>query len=174
MSRRSEALAARIEAGAEELAAFAQDLSEAEWQSTMPGARDRRPLGVIVHHVASIYPIEIDVARGIAAGKPMLDVTWDVVAGINAKHAEENAGVSKADTLALLRRNSREAADAVRMLTDEQLDRAAPFGLSYGAPVTAQFVVEDHALRHSWHHLARLQRAVGREAMGLEREAVSA
>jgi hypothetical protein len=174
MSRRSEALAARIEAGAEELAAFAQDLSEAEWQSTMPGTNDRRAIGVIVHHVASIYPIEIDVARGIASGKAMLDVTWDVVAGINARHAAENAGVSKADTLALLGRNSREAADAVRMLTDEQLDRAAPFGLSYGAPVTAQFVVEDHALRHSWHHLARLQRALGREAMGLEREVVGA
>ena len=31
-----------------------------------------------------------------------------------------------------------------------------------GAPVTAQFVVEDHAVRHSWHHLARIRTAVGR------------
>ncbi len=57
----------------------------------------------------------------------------------------------------LLRRNSREAAAAVRAFTDDELDRAAPFSLSYGAPVTAQFVIEDHALRHSWHHLARIR-----------------
>jgi hypothetical protein len=36
-----------------------------------------------------------------------------------------------------------------------ELDRAAPFSLSFGAPVTAQFVIEDHVLRHSWHHLGR-------------------
>jgi hypothetical protein len=45
-------------------------------------------------------------------------------------------------------------------LTDDELDQAAPFGLSYGAPVTAQFVIEDHPLRHSWHHLARLRAAL--------------
>jgi len=61
-----------------------------------------------------------------------------------------------------LRRNSREAAAAVRAFTDEELDRAAPFSLSFGAPVTAQFVVEDHALRHSWHHLARIRTALRR------------
>jgi hypothetical protein len=65
-------------------------------------------------------------------------------------------------TLELLRRNSHAAADAVRAFTDEQLDRAAPFSLSFGAPVTAQFVIEDHALRHSWHHLARIRKALYR------------
>jgi len=25
-----------------------------------------------------------------------------------------------------------------------------------------QFVIEDHALRHSWHHLARIRKALGR------------
>jgi hypothetical protein len=81
---------------------------------------------------------------------------------MNGKHAKQNAAIAKAATIELLRRNSREAAAAVRALTDEELDRAAPFSLSFGAPVTAQFVIEDHALRHSWHHLARIRKAVGR------------
>jgi len=34
--------------------------------------------------------------------------------------------------------------------------------LSYGAPMTAQFVIEDHAMRHAWHHLFRIRRALGR------------
>jgi len=159
--RRAELLADRIEEGAAGLAAFAEGLSESQWHTPVSES-DRRPVGVIVHHVASVYPIEIDLARAIASGKAVTDVTWEVVAELNGKHARENAGVTKAATLELLRRNSREAAAAVRAFTNEELDRAAPFSLSFGAPVTAQFVIEDHALRHSWHHLARIRTALGR------------
>ena len=160
-SRRAELLADRIEKGVAGLAAFAEGLSEAEWLEPVSGT-DRRPVGVIVHHVASMYPIEIDIARAIASGKAVTDVTWDVVAELNAKHAHEHADVTKAAALELLRRNSHEAANEVRAFTDEELNRAAPFSLSFGAPVTAQFVIEDNALRHSWHHLARMRSALGR------------
>ena len=163
MGRRAESLAARIEEGAAGLAAFAEGLSETEWRSPVSArGRDRRSVGVIVHHVASVYPIEIDLARTIASGKAVTDVTWEAVAEMNAKHARDQAGVTKAAALELLRKNSRQAAAAVRAFTDEDLDRAAPFSLSFAAPVTAQFVVEDHAVRHSWHHLARIRAAVGR------------
>jgi len=161
VGRRAELLADRIEEGAAGLAAFAEGLSESEWRTPVSGS-DRRPVGVVVHHVASMYPIEIDVARAVASGKAVTDVTWDLVAELNAKHANEHAEVTRAAALELLRRNSHEAARAVRGFTDEELDRAAPFSLSSGAPVTAQFVIEDHALRHSWHHLARLRTALGR------------
>jgi len=161
VSRRAESLADRIEEGAAGLAAFAEGISEAQWHMPVSGT-DGRSVGVIVHHVASVYPIEIDLARTIASGKAVTDVTWEVVAQLNARHAHEQAGVTKAAALELLRRNSREAAAAVRAFTDDELDRAAPFSLSFGAPVTAQFVIEDHALRHSWHHLARIRTALGR------------
>ena len=162
-SRRAELLAERIEEGAATLAAFAEDLSEAEWSTPVTeGGKDGRSVGVIVHHVASIYPIEIDLARTIASGKAVTDVTWEVVAHINSHHARDNAGVTKSATLELLRRNSLEAAAAVRTFTEEELDQAAPFSLSFGAPVTAQFVIEDHALRHSWHHLAAIRKSLGR------------
>ena len=160
MSRRAESLADRIEEGAAGLAAFAEGLSEAEWHTPV-SATDRRSIGVIVHHVAAVYPIEIDLARAIAGGQAVTDVTWEVVAELNAKNAKEQAAITKADALELLRRNSHEAAAAVRTFTDDELDRAAPFSLSFGAPVTAQFVIEDHAVRHSWHHLARIRTVVG-------------
>ena len=42
-----------------------------------------------------------------------------------------------------------------------QNDSPAPVtGRHADAPVTCQFVLEDHAVRHSYHHLARLKRAV--------------
>ena len=161
VSRRAELLADRIEEGAAGLAAFAEGLSESEWRTPV-SASDRRPVGVIVHHVASVYPIEVDLARAIASGKAVTDVTWEVVAELNGKHAQQNAEVTQAAAVELLRRNSREAAAAVRAFTDDELDQAAPFSLSFGAPVTAQFVIEDHALRHSWHHLARIRKVLGR------------
>jgi hypothetical protein len=154
MSARSEALARRIEQGARTLEAYAQGLSEAQWN--VPILPDGRPVGVIIHHVASMYPLEIHVATEVAAGKPIVGVTWAVVADINAKHAQEHATASKQETIELLRENSRAAADAVRAFTDEQLDRAAPVSLNGDAPLTAQFLIEDHALRHAWHHLAKI------------------
>ncbi len=158
-------LADRLEEGAARLAAFAERLTEEEWntpviESGTPG----RTVGVIVHHVATMYPIEVDVARSIAGGNAVTQVTWDVVRELNRKHALENARVTRAEALELLRTNSEAAAAAVRAFSDEELDRAAPFSLCHGAPVTAQFVLEDHAVRHSWHHLARIRKVVGRSA----------
>ena len=161
MNHRAELLAGRIEEGAAGLAGFAEGLSDAEWRTPV-SARDSRSVGVIVHHVANVYPIEVDLARAIAGGKAVTEVTWDAVAQMNAKHAHDQTTVTKAAALELLRRNSHEAAAAVRAFTDDELDGAAPFSLSFGAPVTAQFVIEDHALRHSWHHLAGIRRALGR------------
>lgn len=160
-SRRAALLADRIEQGAASLAEYAEALLEAEW-STPVSATDTRPVGVIVNHVASMYPIEVDVAKAVASGKAVTDVSWDAVAQINAQNAQENAAVTKAAALELLRKNSHEAAAAVRAFTDDELDQAAPFSLSFGAPMTTQFVIEDHALRHSWHHLAKIKKALGK------------
>src|SRR4051812_27646095 len=122
MSSRAEALAARIEQGAAGLASFAEGLSDKEWNTPVPGGsgRDTRPVGVAVHHVASVYPVEIDLAHAVGSGKGH-PVGWDDVAAMNAGHAKDNAGVSKAETLDLLRKNSKAAAEAVRKFTDEEL-----------------------------------------------------
>ncbi len=161
--RRAALLAERIEEGAAGLAAFVETLSDAEWKTVVPESGGRgRTVGVTVHHVASVYPIEVEVARAIGSGNAVTEVTWEAVADMNSNHSKENGNVAKTAALQLLMKNSREAAAAVRTFTDEQLDTAAPFSLSYGAPVTAQFVIEDHALRHSWHHLAKIKKALGR------------
>jgi hypothetical protein len=158
MSKRSNALAERLEQGAQALADFASGLTEAEWQMRLP--KDGRKIGVIVNHVASVYPVEVLLALTIAEGKPITGVTADNVDEMNAEHAKKNDAVPKVETLELLRRNSAAAAIAIRELGDDELDRAALASLYSDAPVTCQFVLEDHAVRHSYHHLARLRRAV--------------
>jgi len=160
LNQRSEALAQRLENGATALAAFTATLSEAEWQTRLP--KDGRKVGVVVHHVASMYPIEIQLASLLAAGQPIMGVTWDAVYTINRDHAKENDNVAKEAALALLKTNSGAAAAVIRAFTDEELDRAAPVSLNSDAPLTCQFFLEDHAVRHSYHHLARIKAALAR------------
>lgn len=160
MSNQANALADRIELGAALLADLAESLSDADWQTIVPN--DQRTVGVLVHHVANMYPLEIDLVQQLAAGKPIVGVTWDAVDQINAQHAEEHAIVSKPETIQLLRDNSKSAADKVRKLTDEQLNNAATVSLYADAPLTAQFFIEDHPLRHSFHHLANIRAALSR------------
>jgi hypothetical protein len=159
MSARSHALADRLERGAHALAKLATGLTDEEWGTPM--GRDPRAIGVVVHHVASVYPIEIQLAQAVAGGQPITGVTPADIDIMNANHALEFASVGKAAALDLLRRNSAAAAAAIRALTDAELDRAAPASLYGDAPVTCQFVLEDHAVRHSYHHLARIRAVLG-------------
>ena len=136
-------------------------LTEAEWQTRVPG--DGRKVGVIVHHVASVYPLEIQLAQTIAGGQPVTGVTMDDVHEMNAAHARtERRSIARRRRWTAAPRNSAAAAAAIRALTDEQLDRAAPVSLYSDAPLTCQFVLEDHAVRHSYHHLAAIRRALKR------------
>jgi hypothetical protein len=158
-SQQAKALADRLEQGAHALVALASSLTDAQWQTRIP--HDGRKVGVVVHHVASMYPIEMQVALTIAEGTPVAGLTWAVVDGINAKHAAENEAVTRQAALELLQRNSAGAAAAIRCLSDEQLARAVPVSLYADAPLTCQFFIEDHAMRHSYHHLAKIQGALG-------------
>jgi hypothetical protein len=164
MSQRSNALADRLEQGARALADLASSLTDAEWRTRIPN--DGRKIGVVVHHVASMYPLEMQIAQTLARGEPVVGVTWDDVHALNAAHAKEHDGVTKEAALDLLRRNSAAAAAAIRALGDKELDWAAPVSLNADAPLTCQFLLEDHAVRHSYHHLAKIRAALKPQLSG--------
>ena len=157
MSQRSEALAKSLEEGATALATFAESLSDTEWQTPLP--HDGRKIGVIVHHVAIVYPLEIMFARSVAAGTPD-GITMEAINQMNAGHAKEYDAITKTDALNLLAANSAAAAAAIRTLTDEELDGSAQVPLYGNARLTCQFVLEDHAVRHSIHHLSKIKAAL--------------
>jgi hypothetical protein len=157
--RRADALAERLELGAKALLSVAATLTDAEWAFPLP---EGRPVGVVIHHVATVYPIEVQFALAIAYGKGVPGIMWADVHEMNARHRQEFEGVPKEATLDLLRRNSQAAAEAIRALTEEQLAQSALIPMYGGAPLTAQFVLEDHAVRHSYHHLAAIRRALGK------------
>ena len=89
ISKRANSLAERIKQGANALAIFAEGLSDADWQ--MPVVGDGRTVGVVVHHVASTYPLEVELDQVLASGKPITGATTEVVNKMNAEHAHKNA-----------------------------------------------------------------------------------
>ena len=157
-SVRAELLARRLEEGVEALATFAATLSDAQWYTPIP--KDGRTVGIVVHHVASVFPIEVELAQVLARSQPITGVTWDGIHEMNANHARENAAVTKQAAIALLRENGARAAAAIRAFTDEELAGAATVSLYADAPLTCQFILEDHAVRHSYHHFAKIRGAL--------------
>lgn len=155
LNTRGNTLAERLLQGAKELANFTKGLTDSEWKKPVIG--DGRSIGVVVHHVASVYPVEIELAKVLAKGDPITEVTKKAIDTMNAEHAIKNNTIDKQETLDLLRINSNSAAKAVRSFTDKELDNAAPVSLYFNAPLTAQFFIEDHALRHSFHHLGKIK-----------------
>lgn len=155
MKKRTEELATRLEQGAAQLAAYAESLTPQQWAMVVP--QEERSIGILIHHVANMYPVEMELAQTIASGQPVAGVTWELVADINAKHAAENAEPDCAATLALLRQNSAAAASAIRALNDDQLNTVVPISLYNDAPLTLQFWLEDHQISHSYKHLANMK-----------------
>jgi hypothetical protein len=155
MAQRSRVLADRIAQGAEQIAALAETLTDAQWST--PVLPDGRKAGVMIHHVASMYPIEVDIARKLGGGESIIGLGWPDIAAINAKHAQDNAGVTKKEAVDLVRQNGKAAAEAIAGFTDEMLDNGGTISLYGNPPLTCQFWIEDHPLRHSWHHVAKIK-----------------
>jgi hypothetical protein len=159
-SARADALAARLEAGANALITLAHSLSDAEWRRTIPG--DGRKIGVVVHHVGSMYQLEMQFAAQLAGGSAIVGVTMMDINAVNARHAADFDSVGKEEAISFVRTNSCDAANAIRDLSDRELDTAAPISLYGDAPLTCQFFLEDHPVRHSYHHVARIRAALNR------------
>lgn len=159
MSNRSEVLSQRLEQGVRELAELARTLSDEDWQRPIP--HDGRKIGVVVHHVGTMYPIEIQLAQTMASGKPVAGVTWSAVHEMNAAHARDFDKVTMREALELLERNSAAAAAAVRAFSDDELDQVVELSLNSDDIRSTHFMLEDHAVGHAWHHLAGIRRALG-------------
>ncbi len=160
MSKRTEELASRLEQGVAQLVTYAESLNAQEWAMSI--AQEGRSVGVLVHHVATMFPVEMHLAQAIAKGQAVAGLTWDMVAEMNATHAIEHAEPDRTATLTLLRRNSATAANAIRAMTDAQLDTTVPNSLYGDAPLTLQFWLEDHPISHSYKHLANIKTMAGK------------
>lgn len=101
MTTRATALADRLRQGADALTELARTLDAAQWHTPIPG--DGRTIGVVIHHVASAYPVEIELARSMATGHAIEGVTSAVIDGMNAEHTIAHAHAEPGETIEMLR-----------------------------------------------------------------------
>jgi hypothetical protein len=162
MTGHADVLADRVAQAHRELIALVETLSEIEWRTICPN--EGRTVGVLVHHVASVLPGELGMIQAVASGQPVTGVTPELLDQMNAQHAEDYANCSREETLELLRGNSALVVDAIRELSDADLNQAALVSLHWNAPLTAQYLIEDHPLGHAYQHLASIRAALRTDA----------
>jgi hypothetical protein len=122
MGARGETLAQKFEAKVDEATQVFERLSDADWRKTT--AAERWPVGVVAHHVAVSHDTIAGLIRTLAEGKPGPNVPMDAIHAMNARHAQEHASCTKAETLALHRANAAAVAALLRGLDDAALDRS--------------------------------------------------
>jgi hypothetical protein len=158
MGARAESLAKQFEAKAAEMTGVIAKLSEADWKKTTEA--EKWPVGVTAHHVAGGHEGILGIVKTIASGRSIPNFTMAMLDEMNANHAREHAGCTKAETLALHEKGAAAAAAAVRALSDAELDRSGTV-LAGGPPMTTQQVVEGILISHITGHLGSIRKTVG-------------
>jgi hypothetical protein len=149
---RADQYADALEAANEELISFAESCSAQQWRTLVPG--ENWSVGVILHHCAVGHDVASSWLRQMLE-EGTVPVTPEELDETNASHAADFADVGIADTVALLRRNGGSAAEYLRTLSDDELDREGNFGPAGGAT----FTVDRFAGAFARHPLAHLGHA---------------
>ena len=158
MAARAEALAKQFEAKAQEATGVIERLSDAEWKKVTTA--EKWPVGVTAHHIAIAHEILAGIVKTIADGKPGPNIEMDAIHAMNAKHAQDHAGCTKAETLALHTKNAAAAAAIVRGIGDAELDRTG-YVISGQPPMSAAQLTEGILVGHIDEHLGSIRATVG-------------
>ncbi|HET9855729.1 MAG TPA: DinB family protein [Methylomirabilota bacterium] len=158
MGARAESLAKQFETKAAEMTAVIKGLTDVDWKKTTEA--EKWSVGVTAHHVAGGHEGILGIVKTLAAGQSIPNFTMDMLHEMNATHAKEQAGCTKAETLALHEKNAAAAAAAVRGLSDAELDRKGTV-LAEMPAMTTQQVIEAILINHINDHMGSIRKTVG-------------
>jgi hypothetical protein len=159
MGARAEALAKKFEAKAQEATQVFESLSDADWKKVTDA--EKWSVGVVAHHVAGSHAGIGGLVKLLADGQPGPGISMDVIHQGNARHAQEFAGCTKAETLALHRKNVADTAAMLRGLDDAQLDRSGT--VLAGTPaMSADQIAGGLLCSHIDDHLGSIKKTIGR------------
>jgi hypothetical protein len=158
MGAKGEALAKQFEAKVQEATGVLEKLTDADWKKKTSG--EQWTVGVVAHHVAGGHEGISGIIKTVASGQSMSSFTMDMLHGMNAKHAQEFANATKAETLALHKKNAAAAAAVVRGLSDADLARSGT--VLTGMPaMTVEQIVTNILINHVDEHVRSIRAAVG-------------
>jgi hypothetical protein len=158
MGAKGEALAKQFEAKAQEATAVLEKLSDADWKKVTDA--EKWTVGVTAHHVAGSHEGIAGIIKSVASGQAMGNFTMDMLNEMNANHAKEHANCTKADTIALHKKNATAAAGVVRGLSDEQLAKSGTV-LAGMPPMSVEQVVSGILINHIDDHFGSIRKTTG-------------
>jgi hypothetical protein len=159
MGARAEALAKQFEESANNMTETIEKLTEADWKKVT--SAEKWTVGVVAHHVAGAHEGISGIIKTVAAGQSMPPFTMAMLDEMNATHAREHANCTRAETLALHKKNAAAAATLVRGLPDADLDKSGTVLTGMPAMTTNQ-IVEGILINHVNEHLGSIRATVGR------------
>jgi alpha-ketoglutarate-dependent taurine dioxygenase len=157
MGAKGEAFAEQFEAKVEEATILLEKLTDADWMKTT--AAEKWTVAVTAHHIASSYGPATRIIETIAAGRTLPHFTRAMLDEMNAQHAKEFAGCTRAETIALHKKEAAAAAAAVRRLSDSELARAGTVFAGM-PPVSAEELVERILLAHIDAHFGSIRKTI--------------
>jgi uncharacterized protein (TIGR03083 family) len=161
MGARADALARQFEGKAQDAAAEIEKIGEGDWKKVTEA--EKWTVGVTAHHLAGAFEAVAGIATRLAAGQSMGDFNRAMLDEMNARHAREHAGATKAETVALFRKGAATAAATIRGLSDEQLDRSGTIFGDVPAMTVEQFLT-GALIRHIDEHTGSIRTTIQREA----------
>ncbi|MGH7305183.1 MAG: DinB family protein [Candidatus Rokuibacteriota bacterium] len=154
MAIKAEALAKQFETKVQEATAVLDRLSDADWKRTT--ASEKWTVGVVAHHMAGSHEGIANIITAVATGKSMGNFTMQMLHDMNAKHAQEHATATKAETIALHKKSAAAAAAVVRGLSDADLGKSGSV-LAGMPPMSVEQVIGAVLLNHIDEHLKSIR-----------------
>jgi len=115
---------------------------------------------VTAHHLASVLEPISSMNQGRAAGQAPGDLSMEMLDEMNARHARDFAGCTRAETIDLHRKGSATAAATIRGLSDAEL-AASGTVLKGLPPMTAEQLIAGGLLGHIDEHYGSIRKTVG-------------
>lgn len=157
MGTRAADLATKLEQANAAVIGAVEGSSDADWQRVT--GSEGWSVGVTARHIAISHLPIMGLVELVATGGDVPPVTMEMFHASNAQHAQEHAGCTREEVLEILRRDGKAAADRLRGLSDEQLDRTASMAFAGGAEMSAGQLVEMILLGHPAQHLESITAA---------------
>jgi hypothetical protein len=161
MGAKAEALAKQFESKAAEATRVLEGLTDADWKRVTEA--EKWSVGVTAHHVAGSHEPIAELIKTVAAGQSVPNFTIDMLHAMNAKHAQDFANCTRAETIELHKKGAATAAGVVRALRDDQLGKAGT--VLTGVPaMTAEQVITNILINHIDDHVGSIRKTVGHRA----------
>jgi uncharacterized damage-inducible protein DinB len=155
MSGRAAELAEKLDRANAAVIEAVERCTPEEW--TRVTSSEGWSVGVTARHIAVSHLPIMGLVELVANGGDVPPITMDMFHANNAQHAQEHASCTREEVLEILRRDGTAAAEKLRRLSDEQLDRAAPMAFAGGTEMSAVQLVEGILLAHPAQHLASIK-----------------